>query len=65
MVWCEIGTTTYWSMLFKNDPLHLRRRTWLIIWLQIMQELVGIGVITVYAPTVFKQVHSLDLNALV
>ncbi|KAG0151084.1 hypothetical protein CROQUDRAFT_37230 [Cronartium quercuum f. sp. fusiforme G11] len=47
--------TTYWSMLFKNDPLHLRRRTWLIIWLQIMQELVGIGVITVYAPTVFTQ----------
>lgn len=48
-------TTTYWTMLTKNDPLHLRRRTWLIIWLQIMQELVGIGVITVYAPTVFQQ----------
>ncbi|KNZ55567.1 hypothetical protein VP01_264g9 [Puccinia sorghi] len=46
---------TYWSMLVADDPQHLRRRTWLIIWLQIMQELVGIGVVTVYAPTVFQQ----------
>jgi hypothetical protein len=44
-------------MLTRNDPQHLRRRTWLIIWLQIMQELVGIGVVTVYAPTVFQQVR--------
>ncbi|PLW11006.1 hypothetical protein PCANC_19476, partial [Puccinia coronata f. sp. avenae] len=51
----EKSATTYWSMLTRNDPQHLRRRTWLIIWLQIMQELVGIGVVTVYAPTVFQQ----------
>ncbi|KAA1123332.1 hypothetical protein PGTUg99_008442 [Puccinia graminis f. sp. tritici] len=51
----ENGAITYWSMLFCDDPQHLRRRTWLIIWLQIMQELVGIGVVTVYAPTVFQQ----------
>lgn len=51
----EKGAITYWSMLFVDDPQHLRRRTWLIIWLQIMQELVGIGVVTVYAPTVFQQ----------
>ncbi|KAI8452709.1 general substrate transporter [Phakopsora pachyrhizi] len=49
------GATGYWSMLFKNDPQHIRRRTWLVIWLQIMQELIGIGVVTVYAPTVFRQ----------
>ncbi|KAH9468458.1 hypothetical protein Pst134EA_009002 [Puccinia striiformis f. sp. tritici] len=51
----ENGAISYWSMLFCDDPQHLRRRTWLIIWLQIMQELVGIGVVTVYAPTVFQQ----------
>ena len=42
-------------MLFKPDPQNIRRRTWLTIGLQIMQELVGIGVVTVYAPTVFAQ----------
>ncbi|KNE87622.1 hypothetical protein PSTG_18991, partial [Puccinia striiformis f. sp. tritici PST-78] len=42
-------------MLFCDDPQHLRRRTWLIIGLQIIQELTGIGVIAVYAPTVFQQ----------
>ena len=42
-------------MLFKSDPQNIRRRTWLAIGLQIMQELVGIGVVTVYAPTVFAQ----------
>jgi len=47
--------TSYSDMLFRDDPYHLRRRTWLVIWLQIMQELVGIGVVTVYAPTVFQQ----------
>ncbi|CDZ98692.1 general substrate transporter [Phaffia rhodozyma] len=46
---------SYWAMFFGSDSYHLKRRTWLIIWLQIMQELVGIGVITVYAPTVFQQ----------
>ncbi|MBW0523444.1 hypothetical protein O181_063159 [Austropuccinia psidii MF-1] len=51
----QLGGPTYWSMLFHDDSKHLRRRTWLIIWLQILQELVGIGVVTVYAPTVFQQ----------
>lgn len=37
------------------DAYHLRRRTWLVIWLQIMQELTGIAVITVFAATVFTQ----------
>jgi hypothetical protein len=32
------------AMMFGNDSYHLRRRVWLVIWLQIMQELVGIGV---------------------
>ncbi|GAC94853.1 sugar transporter [Pseudozyma hubeiensis SY62] len=34
--------------------LHIRRRIVLVVWLQILQELAGIGVITVYAPTVFR-----------
>ncbi|KAG0151094.1 hypothetical protein CROQUDRAFT_37395 [Cronartium quercuum f. sp. fusiforme G11] len=45
---------TYWGMLTKQDVQHIRRRTWLVIWLQILQELVGIGVVTVYAPEVFQ-----------
>lgn len=48
-------------MITKDDGQHLRRRTWLVIWLQILQELVGIGVVTVYAPEVFQLV-SLSSN---
>ncbi|KAI8138061.1 general substrate transporter [Fennellomyces sp. T-0311] len=47
------GEPTYYSMLFHNDKLNIPRRVHLSIWLQILQELTGIGVITVYAPTVF------------
>ncbi|KAI8445002.1 general substrate transporter [Phakopsora pachyrhizi] len=50
-----LGATGYSTMLLKDDPQRIRRRTWLIIWLQIMQQLVGIGVVTVFAPTVFRQ----------
>ncbi|WVW79773.1 hypothetical protein I302_101743 [Kwoniella bestiolae CBS 10118] len=42
-----------WSKDMKNT-LHLVRRTWLVIGMQFWQELTGIGVITVYAPTVFQ-----------
>lgn len=52
----ETARPTYWSMIAKQDPQHIRRRTWLVIWLQILQELVGIGVVTVYAPEVFQLV---------
>ncbi|KAI9015651.1 general substrate transporter [Phycomyces nitens] len=49
----EEGEPGYLSMLFKKDKLNIPRRVHLSIWLQIIQELTGIGVITVYAPTVF------------
>ncbi|KAI7879254.1 general substrate transporter [Lichtheimia hyalospora FSU 10163] len=48
------GEPSYFSMLFKRDSLNIPRRVHLSIWLQILQELTGIGVITVYAPTVFS-----------
>ncbi len=48
--------TSYISMFFKNQgKTHLRRRVQLVIWLQIVQEWVGIAAITVYQPTIFKQ----------
>ncbi|PYH97061.1 general substrate transporter [Aspergillus ellipticus CBS 707.79] len=48
--------TSYLSMLFgyKTGKLHLGRRVQLVIWLQIMQEWVGIAGVTVYAPTIFS-----------
>ncbi|WVQ94445.1 hypothetical protein IAU59_001524 [Kwoniella sp. CBS 9459] len=56
------SSNNYTAMIFgsrnKEDgggsKLHLPRRTWLVIGLQIWQELTGIGVVTVYAPTVFQ-----------
>lgn len=48
------GEPGYLSMLFKKDKLNISRRVHLSIWLQIIQELTGIGVITVYAPLVFQ-----------
>ena len=55
----ELETSTanhYWAMLFPKDKYSrgLRWRVFLAVWLQIMQELVGIGVITVYAVTLFE-----------
>ncbi|RCI02406.1 hypothetical protein CU098_012035 [Rhizopus stolonifer] len=44
---------SYLDMLIKKDPLNISRRVHLSVWLQIIQELTGIGVITVYAPQVF------------
>lgn len=40
---------SYWAMLFgyKSGKLHLGRRVQLVIWLQIMQEWVGIAGVTV------------------
>ncbi|WRT65457.1 uncharacterized protein IL334_002400 [Kwoniella shivajii] len=54
------SSNNYTSMIFgsnsesSGNTLHLPRRTWLVIGLQIWQELTGIGVVTVYAPTVFQ-----------
>jgi sugar porter (SP) family MFS transporter len=50
----EGGEPGYFSMLFKKDHLNIPRRVHLSVWLQIIQELTGIGVITVYAPQVFS-----------
>ena len=55
----ELETSTanhYVAMLFPKDKYskQLRWRVFLAVWLQIMQELVGIGVITVYAVDLFK-----------
>lgn len=55
----ELETSTanhYWAMLFPKDRYakQLRWRVVLAVWLQIMQELVGIGVITVYAVDLFQ-----------
>lgn len=41
-------------IITSGGKLHVRRRIILAVWLQILQELAGIGVITVYAPTVFR-----------
>lgn len=55
----ELETSTanhYYAMVFPKDRYQkqLRWRVVLAVWLQIMQELVGIGVITVYAVDLFK-----------
>ncbi|KAG7527487.1 hypothetical protein FFLO_06884 [Filobasidium floriforme] len=48
--------TNYWSMLVGsgNNDLHIARRVQLVIWLQILQEWVGIAGVTIYAPTIFR-----------
>ncbi|TVY68688.1 Sugar transporter STL1, partial [Lachnellula suecica] len=48
--------TSYWSMLTGqgSGDLHTGRRVQLVIWLQVMQEWVGIAGVTVYAPTIFR-----------
>ena len=55
----ELETSTsnhYWAMIWPKDKYsrQLRWRVVLAVWLQIMQELVGIGVITVYAVDLFQ-----------
>lgn len=42
------GGDGYIAQLTKRDLLNTRRRVILTVWLQICQELCGIGVITVY-----------------
>lgn len=39
----EGGAPTYWNMLFRYDEQNIPRRVHLSIWLQIIQELCGIG----------------------
>ncbi|KAI0341180.1 general substrate transporter [Trametopsis cervina] len=48
---------TYMSMFFGRDDgdLRIARRVQLAVWLQIVQEWVGIAAITVYAPTIFAE----------
>lgn len=45
----------YFDMLFGrgSGKLHTGRRVQLVVWLQIMQEWVGIAGVTIYAPTIF------------
>ncbi|KAF4967061.1 hypothetical protein FSARC_5352 [Fusarium sarcochroum] len=47
---------TYIHMLFGlgSGKLHTGRRVQLVVWLQIMQEWIGIAGVTVYAPTIFS-----------
>ncbi|KAL3418715.1 hypothetical protein PVAG01_10431 [Phlyctema vagabunda] len=49
-------SNSYFSMLFGigSGKLHMGRRVQLVIWLQIMQEWVGIAGVTIYAPTIFR-----------
>ena len=48
---------SYYAMFFGigSGKLHTGRRVQLVIWLQIMQEWIGIAGITIYAPTIFGQ----------
>ncbi|KAF2501521.1 general substrate transporter [Lophium mytilinum] len=48
--------SSYYAMLFGigSGKLHTGRRVQLVIWLQIIQEWVGIAGVTVYAPTIFR-----------
>ena len=47
---------SYTSMLFGigSGKLHTGRRVQLVIWLQIMQEWIGIAGVTIFAPTIFR-----------
>lgn len=49
----SISTLTTISGNVGSGDLHIARRVQLSIWLQIIQEWVGIAAITVYAPTIF------------
>ena len=46
---------SYWSMLLGigTGKLHTARRVQLVIWLQILQEWIGIAGITIYGPEIF------------
>lgn len=46
--------TSYFSMFFgiRTGKLHTARRVQLVIWLQILQEWIGIAGITIYGPEI-------------
>ncbi|MCJ1307589.1 hypothetical protein MMC25_001236 [Agyrium rufum] len=50
------GRNSYVSMLFGigSGKLHTGRRVQLVVWLQIMQEWIGIAGVTIYAPRIFE-----------
>ncbi|KAI0127935.1 general substrate transporter [Xylariales sp. AK1849] len=52
----ESTKNSYFHMLFGigSGELHTGRRVQLVIWLQIIQEWVGIAGVTIYAPTIFR-----------
>ena len=57
---CQLEVQTsdqqsYYSMFFgiKSGKLHTARRVQLVIWLQILQEWIGIAGITIYGPEIF------------
>ncbi len=57
---CQLEAETshqnsYFSMFFGigSGKLHTARRVQLVIWLQILQEWIGIAGITIYGPTIF------------
>lgn len=47
--------SSYFAMFFgiKQGKLHTARRIQLVIWLQILQEWIGIAGITIYGPSIF------------
>ncbi|KAL6247614.1 hypothetical protein RBB50_004962 [Rhinocladiella similis] len=49
----EAASTTYYSMLFRKDDLHNRRRVLLGAGIQVLQKLTGIDFIATYAPQMF------------
>ncbi|KAK5005234.1 hypothetical protein LTR28_007964 [Elasticomyces elasticus] len=54
----EVETSTqqsYFAMFFgiRSGKLHTARRVQLVIWLQILQEWIGIAGITIYGPVIF------------
>ncbi|KAG6846512.1 hypothetical protein H0H93_013476, partial [Arthromyces matolae] len=53
----HMDMNSYWNMFWGKGSgnLHIARRVQLSIWLQIIQEWVGIAAITVYAPTIFSE----------
>ncbi|KAI3320367.1 general substrate transporter [Xylariaceae sp. AK1471] len=52
----ESTQNSYFHMFFGigSGNLHTARRVQLVIWLQILQEWVGIAGVTLYAPTIFR-----------
>ncbi|KAL8768536.1 MAG: hypothetical protein Q9209_005221 [Squamulea sp. 1 TL-2023] len=44
----------YMLLGYQSGKLHTGRRVQLVIWLQIMQEWIGIAGVTIYSPTIFR-----------